>query len=65
MSNTKDEASANANPIASVNSNDEIDQEQELKTTSWWRHILGYVWDSAEGTPQNRKYVQKIDAYML
>ncbi|KAG4031712.1 hypothetical protein MFRU_008g00750 [Monilinia fructicola] len=65
MSNTKDEASANANPIASVNSNDEIDQEQELKTTSWWRHILGYVWDSAEGTPQNRKYVQKIDAYMF
>ncbi len=44
-------------------SEDSIDHE--VKTSSRWRRILGYVWDSAEGTPRNRKYVQKLDAYML
>lgn len=39
--------------------------EHEAKTTSRWRRIVGVVWDSAEGTPRNRRYVQKLDAYML
>lgn len=42
-----------------------VDNHHEVKTTSWWRKIVGLVWDSAEGEPRERKYVQKIDAYML
>lgn len=38
--------------------------EQEVKT-SWWRRIVGFVWDSVEGEPRDRKYVQKVDAYMF
>ncbi|RDW63694.1 hypothetical protein BP6252_11239 [Coleophoma cylindrospora] len=33
--------------------------------TSWWRRIVGLVWDSAEGEPRERKYVQKIDGFMF
>lgn len=51
--------------VSASTSQENIDREHEVKTTSWWRHILGYVWESAEGDPKNRKYVQKIDAYML
>ena len=39
--------------------------EDEGKTTSPWRKVVGWVWESAEGTPRNRKYVHKIDGYML
>lgn len=63
MSETKDKVSASA--ITSGSSNDDTDHDPELKTTSWWHHIVGYIWDSAEGTPRDRRYVQKIDAYMF
>ncbi|KAB8292889.1 hypothetical protein EYC80_007255 [Monilinia laxa] len=46
-------------------SDESIDHETEVKTTSRWRWIVGLIWDSAEGTPRNRRYVQKIDAYMF
>ena len=41
------------------------DHEDEGKTTSPWRRVVGLIWESAEGTPRNRKYVHKIDGYML
>ncbi|CZT09539.1 related to transporter protein [Rhynchosporium graminicola] len=37
----------------------EDSSDHEPQTTSRWRRIVGYVWDSAEGTLRNRKYVQK------
>lgn len=55
MSNPKEVSTATV-------SNDSINSEV---TTSRWRRIVGLVWDSAEGEPRNRKYVQKVDAYML
>ena len=48
--------------IASTVLSDPPDNEV---TSSWWRRIIGLVWDTAEGDPRNRKYVQKIDMYML
>ncbi len=73
MSNNKD-----VDLTTTVGSSDSIDRdvkisavvsdkaiEQEFKTTSRWRRVIGYVWDSAEGTPRNRRYVQRLDAYML
>lgn len=30
-------------------------------TTSWWRHIVGYVWDTVEGDPEYRRYVTRLD----
>ncbi|TVY83996.1 Pantothenate transporter liz1 [Lachnellula suecica] len=56
MSNVKEVASATV-------SDGSLDHE--IKTTSWWRRIVGFVWDSAEGEPRNRRYVQKLDAYMF
>ena len=43
----------------------EYNHEDEGKTISSWRKVVGWVWESAEGTPRNRKYVHKIDGYML
>ncbi len=43
----------------------EDNDDNEVKTSSRWRRVIGYIWDSAEGTPRNRRYVQKLDAYML
>lgn len=48
-----------------VEANASEDSIEEVAKSTWWRKALGYIWDSAEGTPQNRKYVQKLDAYML
>lgn len=31
------------------------------KTTSWWRSIVGYVWDTVEGEPEYRRYVTRLD----
>jgi hypothetical protein len=33
--------------------------------SSWWRKIVGLIWDSVEGDPRNRKYVQKLDNFLL
>jgi MFS transporter, ACS family, pantothenate transporter len=37
----------------------------EAKTTSWWRKIVGYVWDSVEGDVEYRRYVQRLDLFFL
>lgn len=37
----------------------------DVKTSSWWRKILGYVWDSVEGDPEYRAYVQRLDLFFL
>lgn len=51
--------------VSDPNDIDEYDHDGQEVKTSRWRRIIGCVWDSAEGTPRNRKYVQKLDAYML
>jgi hypothetical protein len=33
--------------------------------SSWWRRLVGLVWDSVEGDARNRRYVQKLDLYLL
>lgn len=33
--------------------------------TSLWRKIVGLVWDSVEGDPEYRKYVQRLDTFFL
>ncbi|KAF5517640.1 Pantothenate transporter liz1 [Colletotrichum aenigma] len=37
----------------------------DVKTSSWWRKILGYVWDSVEGDPEYRAYVQRLDLFFF
>ncbi|KAF9876576.1 pantothenate [Colletotrichum karsti] len=37
----------------------------EVQTTSWWRKILGLVWDSVEGDPEYRAYVQRLDLFFF
>ncbi|KAL1897953.1 hypothetical protein Sste5346_003805 [Sporothrix stenoceras] len=33
--------------------------------SSWWRWIIGLVWDSVEGDARNRRYVQKLDLFLF
>ncbi|KAJ0354211.1 hypothetical protein COL154_011816 [Colletotrichum chrysophilum] len=37
----------------------------DVKASSWWRKILGYVWDSVEGDPEYRAYVQRLDLFFF
>jgi ACS family pantothenate transporter-like MFS transporter len=37
----------------------------EHKTTSWWHRIVGLVWDSLDGEPEYRHYVQRLDRIFL
>lgn len=43
----------------------EVNTGSEVKTTSRWRKIVGYVWDSVEGDPEYRRYVQRLDLFFL
>jgi len=66
MSHTKVQATTAIGDVSnSIDRDNSHDQEDEEKTTSPWRKVVGWVWESAEGTPRNRKYVHKIDGYML
>ncbi|KAJ9134340.1 Pantothenate transporter liz1 [Pleurostoma richardsiae] len=37
----------------------------ETKKTSWWRRLVGLIWDSVEGDPRDRRYVQKLDTFLF
>jgi ACS family pantothenate transporter-like MFS transporter len=43
----------------------EVNIGSEFRTTSRWRKIVGYVWDSVEGDPKYRRYVQRLDLFFL
>lgn len=30
-----------------------------------WRRLVGYVWDSVDGDPRDRRYIQKLDTFLL
>lgn len=32
---------------------------------SRWRKVVGLIWDSVEGDPEYRKYVQRLDTFFL
>lgn len=32
---------------------------------SRWRRIIGIIWDTFDGTPQERRYVRKLDTFLL
>lgn len=32
---------------------------------SRWRRIIGIVWDTFDGSPQERRYVRKLDTFLL
>lgn len=41
-------------------------EAREVSTkSSWGRYLVGLVWDSVEGDPRNRRYVQKLDSFLL
>lgn len=53
--NTKDASSLS---IAELSS-------EEKGKTSVWRKLVGLVWDSVEGDPEYRRYVQRLDTFFL
>jgi hypothetical protein len=58
-------------PSASIaaseeNAEDTIEQQTETPyKSSRWRRILGLFWDSVDGHPQERRYIQKLDTFMF
>ncbi|KAJ4332427.1 hypothetical protein N0V95_009666 [Ascochyta clinopodiicola] len=56
--NTSDDISSKN--ISTVAAGDET-SSSESKTTSWWRHAVGYIWDTVEGDPEYRRYVTRLD----
>lgn len=38
---------------------------QEPASDSRWRRFLGFFWDSLDGDLRDRKYIQKLDTYLL
>ncbi|KAI5922270.1 major facilitator superfamily domain-containing protein [Camillea tinctor] len=36
-----------------------------VSSKSRWRRVVGYFWDSIDGDPRQRKYVQKLDTYLF
>ncbi|OTB00197.1 hypothetical protein M426DRAFT_268110 [Hypoxylon sp. CI-4A] len=41
------------------------ESQESQKPTSWWRRLVGLVWNTAEGDEKNRKYVQKLDSFLF
>ena len=43
-----------------------IPVESDTETKSpLWRRVLSFVWDSADGDPEYRRYVQRLDLFLL
>jgi ACS family pantothenate transporter-like MFS transporter len=38
---------------------------KEGTKSSLWRRVLSFVWDSADGDPEYRRYVQRLDLFLL
>lgn len=30
-----------------------------------WRRLVGFFWDSVDGDPRDRRYIQKLDTFLL
>jgi ACS family pantothenate transporter-like MFS transporter len=41
-----------------------VASDTEAKS-SLWRRVLSFVWDSADGDPEYRRYVQRLDLFLL
>ena len=41
-----------------------IESDTETKSPLW-RRVLSFVWDSADGDPEYRRYVQRLDLFLL
>ena len=41
-----------------------IGSDTETKSPLW-RRVLSFVWDSADGDPEYRRYVQRLDLFLL
>ena len=54
----------NSKQAASATVSEASIDHQEIKIPRW-RRVVGLVWDSFEGEPRDRKYIQKLDGYML
>ncbi|KAH8651441.1 pantothenate transporter liz1 [Xylariales sp. PMI_506] len=39
--------------------------EETKQSTSWWRRIVSFIWDSVEGDPEYRRYVQRLDLFFF
>jgi hypothetical protein len=54
-------------PVDSGNKTREKDvtNSESLKKQSQWRKVLGVFWDSVDGEQRDRKFVQKLDTFLL
>ncbi|RMZ79996.1 hypothetical protein DV738_g2932, partial [Chaetothyriales sp. CBS 135597] len=56
--------SLHAKDVTEVNVTDADSQDNKPKRTLW-RHVLSFVWDSVDGDPEYRKYIQRLDLFFF
>ncbi|KAM5355066.1 hypothetical protein ACJ41O_001712 [Fusarium nematophilum] len=39
--------------------------EAAPRKRSTWRRVVGFVWDSVDGDPRDRRYIQKLDTFLF
>lgn len=61
VSDTTSDLDKNAKDMTPVNAAEAIPEQP----SSRWRKIVGLVWDSVDGDPEYRKYVQRLDTFFL
>lgn len=52
-------------PVAEESSSDGPNASESPKRVSVWRRLLGLIWDTFEGDPEERKFVRKVDYFLL
>lgn len=62
-SNTEKSATQ-ATPVIIVSSSGAGEQSSQPKS-ALWRRIVSLVWDTADGDPEYRRYVQRLDLFVL
>lgn len=51
-------------PVEESSSDASIANETPIKR-SLWRQLLGLIWDTFEGDPEERRFVRKVDYFLL
>jgi hypothetical protein len=61
---TKEDTTISATSAGSTGSLEPEETAPKVKIPRW-RRWVGYIWDSYGAEPTERKYIQKVDLYLL
>lgn len=58
------ESSLHAKSVGKVDVTDADSRDNKPRSTLW-RRILSFIWDSIDGDPEYRRYIQRLDLFFL